>query len=392
MKLAVIVPIFDYDTNDREVKNIINLCEGLFHTGVKITVFTTTAKNERTFKPVFKKGAFIYKGIDIIRFDSDIVKQYGNFKMFTRWLFSGLYSRRDEKNWHKQKGPIVPELIKKAKEMEDYFDIFLIYGKHSYLNYQIAKQIKKRKILFVMEKDPHIMGLDMFKETLDSMDGTLFFTNHQKNLFYQLFELLKEKPSAIIPPIGDEKTRISAIQNFKIKHNIIKPYILFTGHFSKEGGASRLLKYFLYYKKMNFANLDLLIMSKREMPFLKDESVKIIEKFDIRDKFTAIHGSLFTVHPSNEDVSGYEIIDSLKGGKLFVADIRNENYLEYILKTKSGLSYSSYFEFQEVLNILIQDNELRGKLSKRAHYIYNKRFKKSLILDNLKNYLEKISE
>ncbi len=390
MNLAIITPILDYETDNREIKNIIKLSEELFHQGVKITIFTTTAKSERTFEPEFKKGEFIYKGIDVLRFHSNIVKQYGNFRLFTRWLFSGLYSRRDEKNWHKQKGPIVPELIKKAKELEDKFDIFLIYGKHSYLNYKIVKQIKKRKLLFIMEKDPLVMGLDMFKETLELTDGTLFFTNHQQNLFFRLFEFIKEKPSMIVPPVGDDKTRGGSVQNFKIKHKINNPYILFTGSFSEEGGAARLLKYFLYYKKMNFANLDLVIMSKRGIPFLKDESVKIIERFDLTDKYTAIKGSLFTVHPSAEDVSGYEIINSLKGGKPFIADIRNENYLEYILKTKAGLSYSSYFEFQEVLNLLSQDGEFRRKLSNRAQYVYRKTYKKDIIINVLKEYLEKI--
>jgi hypothetical protein len=392
MNLAIITPIFDYETDNREIKNIIKLSEELFHQGVKITIFATTAKSERTFEPVFKKGEYIYKGIDILRFDSEIVKQYGNFRLFTRWLFSGLYSRRDEKNWHKQKGPIVPELIKKAKEIEDRFDLFLIYGKHSYLNYKIAKQITKKKLLFIMEKDPLVIGLDMFKEALELMDGTLFFTNHQQNLFFRLFEFIKEKPSIIISPVGDEKTRGFSIQNFKIKHNIKNPYIIFTGNFSEEGGAARLLKYFLYYKKMNFANLDLVMMSKRKIPFLKDESVKIIEHFDIKDKYTGIKGSLFTVHPSTEDVSGYEIINSIKGGKPFIADIRNENYLEYILKTKAGLSFSSYFEFQEVLNLLTQDGEFRRKLSNRAQYIHRKSYKTELIIERLKEYLEKINK
>ena len=389
-KIAIITPIFDPESDDRKVRNIVNLALKLFHLGNRITVFTTTAISTRTYKSVFKKGEFIYKGIDIYRFESKIIKEFGNFQRFTKWIFSGLHSRRDESNWHRQAGPVVPDLLSRAVELEENFDYFFIYGEHSFLNFNIAKRIKKPKILFVLDTNTEIMNLDMFKETLENSTVLVFYSQAQKELYFRIFNSIKDKKSYVIYPVTEERVRSDDTTKFKLKHRIDNPYLLYYGPLNETSGVGRLLKYYLYYKKLNFASLDLLLMGRREMPMIDDNSIKILEIYDDKAVFTALKGALFSIHPSLKDVLSYDMMLSLKAGKTFIADTRNQNYNDFIERTKSGIGYSSYFEFQESVNYLLNNREVRLKLNRRAYSLYRTKFKEEKILNEFLAYLENL--
>ncbi len=389
-RIAIVTPVFDPESEDRKIRNIVNLSNKLFHLGCRVTVFTTTALSTRTYKPYFKKGEFIYKGIDILRFDSKIKKQYSSFQLFTKWLFSGLHSRRDENNWHRQAGPVVPELLNRIQELEDNFDYFFIYGEHSFLNVNIVKKIKKPKILFVLEDKSEVLRLDMFRETLENSDVLVFYSQAQKELYFRIFDSIKDKKNYIIYPITEEKVRSDDIANFKFKHRINNPYLFYYGPLNETSGVGRLLKYFLYYKKLNFASLDLLLMGKREMPLLEDSSITILEIYDDKAVFTALKGALFSVHPSLKDVLSYDMMLSLKAGKTFIADVRNHNYKDFIDRTKAGIGYSSYFEFQEGINYLLNNKEIRQKLNRRAYNLYRNRYREEIILEGFLNFLESL--
>jgi len=390
MNIAVITPILDFDSKNPEVKTIINLCNNLFHNGHFITFFTTTASSKQTYSSVFKSGKFIYKGMSIYRFNPKFQKHYRGFKKFTSWIFSGLYSRRDEANWLRQAGPVVPNLLSKAKELQDKFDLFLIYGQHSYLNFKIAKHIKKKKMLFVMNDDPKLLKFDMFRETLEMSDALVFFTEHQKNVYNQIFSSINSKPYSIISPIVDDEINEYDIPSFKIKNNIKKPFLLYLGEISEKEGSARIMKYFMYYKKMSFADLELVLMGKMSMPVIDHKSIKIIDNYSKKDKHSALKGAFLNILPSTSDIIGYEIINSFKAGKPIIADVRNENYKEYLKKTHAGLPYSDYFEFQEVLNLFFNGKNLNKKLSYKALEAYNQKYNKNIILNRLNNLMEKL--
>ena len=389
-KIAIITPIFDPESEDRKVRNIVNLALKLFHLGNRVTVFTTTAISTRTYNTFFKKGDFIYKGIDILRFDSKIKKEFGNFQKFTKWIFSGLHSRRDESNWHRQAGPVVPDLLNRAVEKEDSFDYFFIYGEHSFLNFNITKKIKKPKILFILDTDSKIMNLDMFRETLENSSVLVFYSKAQRELYFRLFESIKDKKSYVIYPITEEKVRSNDTKMFKLKHRIDNPFLFYYGPINEASGVGRLLKYFLYYKKLNFAALDLLLMGQREMPLIDDNSIKVLEIYDDKAVFTALKGALFSIHPSIKDILSYDMMLSLKAGKTFIADTRNQNYKDFIERTKTGIGYSSYFEFQEGINYLLNNSSIRQKLNRRAYNLYKSKYKEETILSDFLNFLENL--
>ena len=124
------------------------------------------------------------------------------------------------------------------------------------------------------------------------------------------------------------------------------------------------------------------------MPLIEDNSIKVLEIYDNKAVFTALKGALFSIHPSLKDILSYDMMLSLKAGKTFIADTRNENYKDFIDRTKAGIGYSSYFEFQESVNYLLSNSNLRVKLNRRSYNLYRNRYREEFNLTDFLKFLE----
>ncbi len=365
MKVAIVSPIFDYEVFSSETQIPVSIAKLLFHAGVKPTVFTTTSASKRTYRKNFKKGSYIYQGIDILRFHPDRDKKFMEFKIFSRWLSSNIHSSRDETNWFYQSGPVSNELIKTILSVEEQFDIFIFYGIDSFLTYKLSSKIKTKKILIPAVEDETVFEIRKFKEILKNFDGFIFFSEYERLKLGENFpEILKKSFLKIeLPTMLPEPFYAEVSRN---EYNLPAPYIVYFGEVSEKNFISKLVKYFLFYIKRNFAELNLVLVGDIKMPLVGHEKLYYVKEKNAQQLKIILKNSLLTVHPEEKSFFTDKLYNSILFGKPFIATERNKAFSEVFKATKSGFLYFDFFDFEETLNTLFRNQRIIKKLNLKA--------------------------
>ncbi len=392
MKIGIITPIFDYTKNIPQNLTIINIGKALFNGGASITFFTTTADSERTYKKVFKEGSYIYKGMDVLRFNAEKEKKFPEFKLFSKWLTKNLHSRKDERNWYYQSGPISNRLIKKIVSSEDNFDLFIFYGIENLLTYKLSKLIKTKKILIPKTEDNTIEEIKRTDDVVSKFSGLIFFSEHERAKFSELSPSSEKKPYFIFRAGSyfEEFDDIKSTKNIKEKFSIKNPFLLYTGSIDESHMVSKLLKYFLFYLKRNFAEVSLVLSGKIRMPLIAHPNIHYIETENINDTVALKRKSVLSVFPDEKSIFPNEFLNSIYEGKPSLLTERNRSYMEILKESNAGISYFDYFEFEEALNLLLSKRSLRKKLSINAKKYKKEKLSLNKISSDISRFLEKL--
>ncbi|MBF0442035.1 MAG: glycosyltransferase family 1 protein, partial [Oligoflexales bacterium] len=90
-----------------------------------ITVFTTCAKDYRTWKNDYEEGECLVGGVKVVRFR---VIRERDFESFSKFSYNPRTISREDAEWFfEQQGPMVPNLIQHLEKVRDEFDVFVFF-------------------------------------------------------------------------------------------------------------------------------------------------------------------------------------------------------------------------------------------------------------------------
>ena len=332
------------------------LCRQIAERLVKLnndcTVYTSAAIDYVTWKNEYALAEINLNGVCVKRFRVEKERDIRAFNEYSDWIFSQKHTYEDEIEWMERQGPYCPELIEALEKEEKDYDVFIFFTYLYYNTYWGLRRIKGKKILVPCVHDEPALYLGIMKEVFSLPKAFIFNTESEKEMISRLFSF--ENKYQDVAGTGVEIPADSNGLSFRQRYGVPSPYILYAGRIEKGKGCQELVDYFLRYNRNN-PDLNLVLIGKLLMDLSPHPRIKYLGFLPAEDKDAAMFSAVVTIHPSRLESLGLAALESMATQTPILCQAGAEPLKRHCLNGRGGLFYSNYEEFEEALNLFIND-------------------------------------
>jgi glycosyltransferase involved in cell wall biosynthesis len=363
MKIAFVVQRYGKEVMGGSELHCRQIAEVLVESGFDCTVYTTAAKDYVTWKNEYTPGETVLNGVLLKRYKVDKERDIHAFNEYSDWIFTHKHSHEDEIEWMEQQGPVCPSLIEALGHEEDQHDVFVFFTYLYYNTYWGLQGVKKRKTLVSTAHDEPALYLDMMKQVFALPDAFMFNTEAERNMLAKQFSL--ENKYQDIVGVGVEIPENVQSSLFSQRHGIFPPFILYAGRIEPGKGCKELVDFFGRYNRKN-PDLALVLIGKLLMDIPHHAKLRYLGFLSPEDKNAAMVAALATIHPSRLESLCMAALESMAMKTPILVQEQTEPLKQHCLKGGSGLFYSNYEEFEEALDLLFADAQLRKRMGENG--------------------------
>ncbi len=329
--------------------------------GRRVTFLTTCASNHFTWHNERPPGRSSWGGMDIHFFPVDDQRDLEAF-LRTQELISrrGSYSAEDEMIWLRNSVNSQALYDHLATQGHEYDRIVIgpyLFG----LTVFAARVHPSKTILVPCLHDEGFAYARVFRDLFHSVQGLMFNTETERALASRLYDL----PPACGTVVGmglDDFT--SPPGDFRRRHKLQQPYIMYAGRREAGKGIPLLLDYLALFRKRTALDIKLVLTGSGDVHPPPELAAHILDLGLVSEseKYAAMTDAAVFCQPSVNESFGIVILESwLARVPVLVHGLCAVNR-QHCQKSGGGLWFRAYPEFEETLSHLLQQAELRRAL------------------------------
>jgi glycosyltransferase involved in cell wall biosynthesis len=163
-------------------------------------------------------------------------------------------------------------------------------------------------------------------------------------------------------------------------------FITYIGRIDESKGCGELFDFFMRYKKETNHTIKLLLLGKPVMKIPCHPDIVSLGFVSEQDKYNILHNSKILLMPSKYESLSIVLLEAWLCKKPVLVNGQCEVLKGQCIRSNGGLWYENYEEFNECLNLLLADEQLRDQLGNKGrrfvdmHYSWETVEKKYLAL------------
>ena len=346
-----------------------------------VEVLTTCAIDYVTWRNEYKAGYEIVNGVTVRRFKVDYPRDVVKFGAFTPKVLENGHSIEDEIRWMELQGPTSSELVRYISENQEKYSAILFIPYLYYTTYFGMQAAPEKSILIPAAHDEPYIYLEIFRSMFGIPKGIIFLTDEEKDFVHRLFHN-EHIPNEVIGAGVDIPEDISG-ERFRGKYSIPCQFMLYIGRIDESKGCKELFDYFIEYKKKNRNDMKLVLMGKPVMNIPQHSDIISLGFISDSDKFDGIAASEMLVLPSQFESLSMVVLESMALGKPVIVNGHCKVTRGHCIKGNSGFYYMSYNEFEEYINLLLQNEKLKFIMGNNGFSYINEYYKWETVKHNL---------
>jgi glycosyltransferase involved in cell wall biosynthesis len=154
--------------------------------------------------------------------------------------------------------------------------------------------------------------------------------------------------------------------NFRAKHGLTRPFLLYVGRIDKNKGCVTLFAYFRKFRQETGADVDLVLAGRSVVPMPDDPHVRHVGFITEQEKVAALRQAALLVMPSPFESLSVITLEAWKLGVPVLANARCKVLMGQCLRSNGGLFYHGYAEFAEGLKLLLERPALSSALGRQG--------------------------
>lgn len=326
-----------------------------------VDILTTDSNDHFSWKQTYPQGVEQINGVDVHRFPVDKPKDLARLGELSRKFMSAqTLTPQEEMDWINTQGPVSTPMFDYIKKNKNKYDLFFFWGylfAHTYYGIQL---VSKKSILIPFIHDEPPFYFSVYKKVFKSAAGIIFETPEEKELLLKTVPDITKKHE-IVGIHVDHPENIPEIELNK-KHQIHDPYVTYVGRIEPAKGILDLIEMFLLYKKDYPSKLKLALVgnANNDIPNL-DDIVKLGPIFGDK-KFGVIHKAKVLINPSAFESFSLVLAESWTCGVPVLVNAKCAVLVGQSERSNGGLWYSNYEEFASMLNLLLENGDLRRQM------------------------------
>jgi glycosyltransferase involved in cell wall biosynthesis len=366
MKLALTIPRYDPASAGGAEVHAKELVEHLAGAGHDIEVFTTCARNHATWANEFEPGPCTVGGIAVRRFRVNERRDIATLlALQERILGFQELSFDEEKRWISN-GVNSEGLYRHLHEVRNDFDAFLFMPYMFGTTYWGAQVVSDRSVLIPCLHDEAYAAMKIYKELFDNVKGVMFNTEPERDLGVKMFDLPDYKVGVV--GMGFEAAAEYDAERFRRTYKIEEPFLLYSGRREHGKNTPLLLEYFRAFKRYDKNTLRLVLLGSGELDLqpVDRKYVTDLGYVSEQDKHDAHAAATAFVQPSVNESLSIVLMESWLAGRPVVVHAGCAVTSWHARRSQGGLPFGTYFEFEEVLNLLLDEPGLADRLGQNG--------------------------
>jgi glycosyltransferase involved in cell wall biosynthesis len=330
----------------------------------EVEVFATRALDYLEWRNHYPKGTEVVNGIPVHRSTVRRTRNARAFASLSNVCFHETHTREEEEAWVRENGPFSPDLVGAVGAARDRFDRFLFYCYRYYHSYHGLPRVREKAILVpTAEEDPAI-NLGIFKPFFHAPRGIVYLTPEEQALVEDASGN-RQVPSVVIGS-GLNLPEAPPGLDFRAKHGLERPFVLYVGRIDRNKGAVVLFAYFRKFLEETGADVDLVLAGKSVVPIPDHPRVRHVGFIAEEEKVAALRQCRLLVIPSPYESLSVITLEAWKLGVPVLANARCKVLMGQCLRSNGGLFYHGYAEFAEGLRLLLTEPGLAEALGRQG--------------------------
>lgn len=363
MRLAFVIQRYGLEVNGGAELHCRWLAERLARRH-QVEVYATRALDYLEWRNHYPAGMEVVNGVPVHRFTVRRPRNARAFASLSNLCFHEAHTREEEEAWVRENGPFSPEIVKAVARARGCFDRFLFYCYRYYHSYHGLPQVRDRAILVPTAEEDHVINLGIMKPFLRSPRGIVYLTPEEQALVEDASGN-RDLPSVVIgsglnlpePPPG---------LDFRARHRLERPFVLYVGRVDKNKGAITLFAYFRKFLEETRAEVDLVLAGRSVVPIPDHPRIRHLGFITEEEKVAALRECRLLVMPSPYESLSVVTLEAWKLGVPVLANARCRVLMGQCLRSNGGLFYHGYAEFAEGLRLLLEKDDLASALGRQG--------------------------
>ena len=332
----------------------------------QIDVLTTTARDYVSWKNEYPESEEKLRGVRVVRFPVEQERNIEEFNRFSEWIYNNPHSREDELRWLEMQGPVCPKLIEYLKNEHQRYDLLVFFTYLYYPTFHGIQVAPEKSVLLPTAHDEPPLKLGIYKEVFDKANSFIFNTEAEEVLVLQRFAVHRKMRETI--GIGMELLDPPDTTVFRRRYHVSNRFLLFAGRIDEGKGCGELFHFFRLFREEHpeFGNLQLLLIGKKSMSIPNSRDIRYLGFLDEDEKLAAMASANAVVIPSRLESLSIVALEAFAVGTPIIVHGGSRVLVEHCRRANAGLYYTSYEEFEGILESVLGDKNLGRALGRQG--------------------------
>lgn len=392
MKIAFIVPRFEPQLAGGAEVHCQKLAERIATRGYQVELLTTCARDHFSWKNYYEPGNNIVNGIMVRRFLADPNRVTSRFLTIQRKIDHKIKLTNKEEMWWISDSVRSQDMERFIIKNRDSYNWFIFMPYLFGTTYWGIQAVPEKSLLIPCLHDEPFARLGIFKEMFNRVQGIMFNTYPEIELAKGLYSIKDENLTLV--SLGFDTEGLYDPNLLRERYGIYPPFLLFAGR--REGGKNinLLLDYFRAYRKNNDSNLKLLLLGSGVVDLTTEDKAFIIDLRYIPEdaKRSAFGSSLAFCQPSVNESLSIVVMESWLAKRPVLVNAGCKVTVDHCKRSNGGLYFSDYLEFEECVNLLLNNPQVSDQMGKNGREYVEENFSWDAVLDRFEDSLKKFNE
>ncbi len=355
--------------------------------GWEVEVFSTCALDHVTWEDILPPGDSTLNGVLVHRFESAAGRHDDFYGLDGRLrLAPAEATRREAQRWVDLNGPVTPALIEAL--CDSGVEVAAFYP---YLYYPTVRGIGRVPMPGVLHPAAHdepALYLPVFRGTYAAADALCYHTMAERRLVQRVHRT-GSRPQVVLG-LGVGEVVEGGRPGGEVLGIGDRPYLVSVGRVDDHKGSSMLAAFFRTYKERHPGPLTLALVGPISATIPDHPDVVLTGIVDEADKWDIVRDATVSVSPSALESFSLVVLEAWMAGVPVVVNATCDPTREHCERSEGGLWFSSYREFEAVLDRLLADARLRQDLATRGRDYVDRHYQWPVLIRRYARFLEEV--
>jgi glycosyltransferase involved in cell wall biosynthesis len=352
-------------------------------------VHTTAALDAITWTDELEPGTSELNGVTVHRHPTakgrtmDFYMLDGLLRLAPR-----LTTREQGKRWVEYNGPVSPQLVDAVCASDADVVVFTPYLYHPTV--ATIGRVPMPAVFHPAAHDEPALYFSVFRGTFGDADAFCFYTHSERSLVERMYPVA-ERPQIVLGlGVGDSEG--TGRPGGELLGLGDRPYLVSVGRVDEHKGSKMLAAYFATYKERHPGPLALALVGPISYETEPHPDIVVTGPVEEADKWDIVRDSVVAVSASALESFSLVVIEAWVDRVPVLVNGSCGATREHAERSGGGLWFSSYPEFEAVLDRLLADPALRARLGDRGRAYVDTHFRWPVLVSRYDAFLNSVVE
>jgi glycosyltransferase involved in cell wall biosynthesis len=350
-------------------------------------VYSTCALDPHTWEDELAPGDSEVNGVPVHRFASEHGRLPDFYGLDGRIRLAPRRATRSEgRRWVDYNGPVSSQLVESVREADA--DVIAFYPYLYHPTVAAIGQVKVPAVLHPAAHDEPALYLPVFRGTFGDADAFCFHTASERLLVERTYPVA-ERPQIVLG-LGIGESEGAGRSGAELLGLGDRPYLVSVGRVDEHKGSKMLAAYFAAYKERHPGPLGLALVGPVSFDVEPHPDIVVTGVVDEADKWDIVRDALIAVSPSALESFSLVVLEAWVDRVPVVVNGACGPTREHCERSGGGLWFTSFPEFEAVIDRLVASDALRATLGQRGRDYVDRYYEWPVLIARYVEFLETV--